>query len=421
MIIKFKNLKIIRPYKSQIKFLIHLPLALFALLIVKILSPIIFIRFGKIRSDRIGHFIPDACLIYYEKKESDFPSLDLYCLSNKPVNSYWKKYISKFLNISLFGYFFFSIKITFPYSKHLIRENAGEKYFSLDKKHFLQKYPSMLKFSNYENGYAWKQLNKIGIKKNQKFVCYQIRNSNYLKKEMPNLDFSYHSFRNADVKNYFSSMKWICNKGYIVFKMGYSTDNDIKNNLKKLSPYENKIIDYSSFPYKSDFLDIWLLSNCEFCITTGSGIDEAAVWSKKPIFYSDCTSPIGMWPSSDVFCSMKYFYKDNKKVNFSTYLDCDSFTSSDFVNMGIRIENMKSHDILESTKEFYEVFINNGSYLNQKKNNQLLSELRKHKSYQNRSWRKGKKDPRGKNKFYKDNFSKILFSKNYIRWLNTIT
>ena len=56
---------------------------------------------------------------------------------------------------------------------------------------------------------------------------------------------------------------------------------------KELS-YKNKmVIDYPFMEEKSDFLDFFLSSKCNFCISTSLGFDAIPVMFRKPIFYTD--------------------------------------------------------------------------------------------------------------------------------------
>ena len=58
------------------------------------------------------------------------------------------------------------------------------------------------------------------------------------------------------------------------------------------------IIDYANSSMRSDFLDIYLLANCKFCISTDYGLDEICVIFKKPVAYVG-VAPIGTLTSSD--------------------------------------------------------------------------------------------------------------------------
>ena len=54
---------------------------------------------------------------------------------------------------------------------------------------------------------------------------------------------------------------------------------------KKISFANSKIIDYATNNMRTDFLDIFLGSECLFWISTGSGIDNLSKTFRKPILY----------------------------------------------------------------------------------------------------------------------------------------
>ena len=59
--------KELRILKSEPLLFITLPISFFVLLILKLLSPIILIRFGLLHSDRIGHFLINTELFFCEQ------------------------------------------------------------------------------------------------------------------------------------------------------------------------------------------------------------------------------------------------------------------------------------------------------------------------------------------------------------------
>ena len=67
------------------------------------------------------------------------------------------------------------------------------------------------------------------------------------------------------------------------------------------------VIDYAFSPIKSDFLDIFLLSNCEFCLTTDLGLDSIPLIARRPIAY--ITDPISLMKlSSKKFLNIFSYY-----------------------------------------------------------------------------------------------------------------
>ena len=63
-------------------------------------------------------------------------------------------------------------------------------------------------------------LKNIGINNNDKIILLYVRDSSYLKKTFPDKDFSYHDFRDTDVKNYIDAINYATSRGYYVFRMG---------------------------------------------------------------------------------------------------------------------------------------------------------------------------------------------------------
>ena len=69
---------------------------------------------------------------------------------------------------------------------------------------------------------------------------------------------------------------FLAERGYMVFRMGKIVE-------KPFNLDHPLILDYANSTYRSDFLDIWLLANCFFCISTGVGLEEVARIFRKPI------------------------------------------------------------------------------------------------------------------------------------------
>ena len=113
-------------------------------------------------------------------------------------------------------------------------------------------------FKDNEDKLGYSFLENTGIK-NNKYICFIYRNSAYKKKSFlsSEIDFSYHDYRNSELEDYKEALNYLTDQGYYIIRMGKSEDQPIQMNNKK-------IIDYSFFKKRSDFLDIWLMSKCYF-------------------------------------------------------------------------------------------------------------------------------------------------------------
>ena len=97
-------------------------------------------------------------------------------------------------------------------------------------------------------------------------------------------------------------------KGYTVFRMGKT----VKNKMKYTSP---NIIDYANSKIRSDFMDLFLIKNCKFFISTGCGLDSVAMLFRKPILYINymgCTV-ITYGTNRDLFAYKKLLNKKTRK------------------------------------------------------------------------------------------------------------
>ena len=69
-----------RILKSEPLLFITLPFSLIILLILKLLSPILLIRFGLLHSDRIGHFLINTELFFCEEIKTKNKKYNRYIL-----------------------------------------------------------------------------------------------------------------------------------------------------------------------------------------------------------------------------------------------------------------------------------------------------------------------------------------------------
>ena len=109
-------------------------------------------------------------------------------------------------------------------------------------------------------------LEEIGIDKHQSFICYTVRSeSYYLKRIEEGVILKPRSVRNPSEVVYLQVAAEMCRNGVPVIRMGKDLDTSISEEI-----YPG-VIDYAK-KYRSDFLDIFLLSRCKFLFSGGSGI-----------------------------------------------------------------------------------------------------------------------------------------------------
>ena len=109
-------------------------------------------------------------------------------------------------------------------------------------------------------------LRSIGVKKDQKIVCFATRTASYYSGlQNSGVTLKSQTIRNPDENVYFHVAKSLSDRGYFVIRMG----KDLSTKIPK--EFESSIYDYASLD-RSDFLDAYLLYKCGFLLNGGTGI-----------------------------------------------------------------------------------------------------------------------------------------------------
>lgn len=196
-----------------------------------------------------------------------------------------------------------------------------------------------LSLEDYERG--WKCLQELGISKDSWFVALHIREDGFW-----NNSGSY--YRNADINTYFLAIETIVSHGGWVIRVGDPT-------MKPLSPLK-QVIDYVHTDLKSDWMDIFLSTQCHFFLGTASGL-TAVPW----VFGTPCALT-NIWPMSmrsvsikDLFIpKLNFLEKEGRYLTFKEAQAPDLFfniNSQMVSSWGIKVENNTPEDINELVLE----------------------------------------------------------------------
>lgn len=120
----------------------------------------------------------------------------------------------------------------------------------------------------------------MGIGEDEPFVCFGARDDRYLDEMMPVKDWGYHRYRNSTIENYLPAMESLTVRGYWALRMGALVQRPIKAVIPRL-------IDYAS-TCRSDFLDVFLLSSCQFFVGDTAGIVAFPITFNTPCVHVNC-------------------------------------------------------------------------------------------------------------------------------------
>lgn len=280
------------------------------ILFIRTIRPLVIIRISELYSDRIGHFAANTELYLCEKNKNFQKSkkyLDIFCnrkkISNQQLALMWKRVLNIWPACIVVPIIQMN-KLIPGGELHVIKNTQGRDVDNL----YDQTKPH-LNFTNKEILQGQLQMVKMGIPAGSKFICLIVRDDLYLKKYLPEIDTTYHNYRNSSVENYLLTAEKLAEKGFYVVRMGVNVNTHFVSK-------SNKIIDYANSEYRSDFMDIFLGANCTFCISTGTGFDAIPEIFRKPVVYVNYV-PVGLICSfrKNTITIFKHHYSlDSKKM-----------------------------------------------------------------------------------------------------------
>jgi putative glycosyltransferase (TIGR04372 family) len=121
---------------------------------------------------------------------------------------------------------------------------------------------------------GWKMLEKYNLRPSDRIVCLHVRDSFYLEKNLPGNNYSHHDYRDADISTYKKAVQKLIEEGYKVVRIGGDTNQFL--DLKSTSYFD---FCHNVGEEHSDFIELLLISVCEFFIATTSGpMSTAAIF-----------------------------------------------------------------------------------------------------------------------------------------------
>ena len=283
-----------------IRLILSIPFYLFGLLIgLFILFVGIIIRkkiiVKQIICWRLGHFLGNIDFFFNtQKKFTNKKYIFLWFYPCPSCNKVLENKINEKINvIPKFIGLPLEYLTDFLYSRPI---DSDRDLFNL-----LDKTPPNLSFTPKEESDGLAFLSSLGLKANDKFVCLNVRDNAYLNQALPWWDWSYHDYRNCDIKNYKKAAITLANLGYYVFRMGVKVNESFDVD-------HPKVFDYATNNMRSEFLDVYLGAKCSFAISNGTGFDAIPYVFRRSILYVDHV------PLSIINTFSKRFLLTTKKI-----------------------------------------------------------------------------------------------------------
>lgn len=326
-------------------------------------------RINKIISHKIGHLATPMEIYVCEYKENPNKIPIIWFFDKRIANKFLKKQWSKKLIILprfilepiyiLFRkYEFFNFFLEdFSNESELVKRTLKDGVKQIDDKEVLLKHKQSIEFNDKEKNDGENYLKNIDFQ-NKKLVLFSSRTSAFH-------DEKEESYRNSNINNQILGIKFLVSNNYKALRIG-------KNEIEKINFINQNIIDYAISDDRSDFLDVYLGSKCEFMISSDSGINQLAELFRKPILIIDhyyCSS-YERYASKVIVLPKKFKNLNTGKLigfveAYKKLLNIDYSCNPSKVNkLGFEVIDNNEFEIKDATESMLEL-INNGFHLDE--------------------------------------------------------
>jgi putative glycosyltransferase (TIGR04372 family) len=299
--------------------------------------------YSRINGKRFGQLLltTDALALSQEKNETLF--------FDEPVaNRYLLKKWSEILTVDQGAWVLHYLSRRIPFFKVEVKKTYVDGYRGLNpyrKKPFIS-------FTHSEYVEGWRHLEKRGIDKNDKIVCIHARDEQYMSQRHPNEDHGFRSARNTDANVLVKTINFLLDEGYKVIRMGVASEKEIP--LGKKGYW-----DYSKHG-RTEFLDLFIISQCQFLIGTGSGVTCCGIVMRRPILFFDYFPVYTSCVYGDsVITVPKIPTKDGKPMKWADWpvsIDGKIIPSQDLSSNGIALRRCDQDELLSYVAEFVSPF-----------------------------------------------------------------
>ncbi len=331
--------------------------ALLIILLMRIIRPWITIRWGRITSIRIGHFLGEIDMYLCQRNASDSQTFDILYyqqeICNQQIKKMWDRVFSTHPRLLIlppelhyFGQIVNSLNKKLPGSAPHVIPRLTRDFNGLRSPGQIH-----LSFTEEEKKQCWMKLNGMGVTENTPIVCFHARDNTYLNKTLSKKNWSYHDFRDSNIQNYFLAMEKLAKRGYAAFRVGAVVSEPLKTN-------NSRVIDYATNGQRTELLDLFLGANCLFFLCTTSGIFYIPKVFHRPVVMVDfipLRHMYGQDPQGIVIPKKCWLKAEKRLLTFSEMLDLEEGLDSQLLEkLGIEAVDNTPEEIMAAAFEMEE-------------------------------------------------------------------
>ncbi|MBO6518919.1 MAG: TIGR04372 family glycosyltransferase [Rhodospirillales bacterium] len=248
-----------------------------------LIEPFYRIRIGTMYTQRIGHLAENAETFIRKMRMEGFPPRTGYFFfghnpANRQLYKMWlrtRTYPVRFIDSRLGTWLAFTLRPALSKTRFWEAcKETGVEYRAFDDT------PPVLYFTDEEEERGRRELEKMGIGRDDWFVAFHARDNAFLSAWRPELKDHWarpvNQGRNVDVRTMLKAADYIASKGGFAIRVGAQVEEPLPPGLHP------KIIDYAS-SFRNEFMDIYIAARSRFFISSLSGIDSIALAFNVPL------------------------------------------------------------------------------------------------------------------------------------------
>ena len=327
--------------------------ALVTAILLRVLRPVVTIRFRNLPADEIGPLtVVSQHYLRIKETQQKKRQLDFWYLKDsvKVSNDYMLSFVKSQIKVrrSRFIELVAAISEKLPGAQH--HQIESEIRITL-----LEGVGKKLKLSQKDRDSSSGYVKKIGIDPQKEFIALMVRDGAY-KSDIVQANTQVRTdkeiYRNQDVNDYLQVAEKFASMNVQIVRMGAKVERPFTSN----SPL---IIDYASTGMRTEAADIYLASECAMCISTNLGFDHIAAMSGKLRVITNQALIIQastLFYSTDVFILQRFIERSSGRLlTLSESLQVAEIRNLDWyhkvIDRGLDFVRNTPEEILEASLE----------------------------------------------------------------------
>ena len=327
--------------------------ALVTAIFLRVLRPIVTIRFRNLPADEIGPLtVVSQHYLRIKETQQKKRRLDFWYLKDsvKVSNDYMLNFVKSQIKVhrSRFIELVAAISEKLPGAQH--HQIESEIRITL-----LEGVGRKLKLPQKDCDSSSEYVKKIGIDPQKEFIALMVRDGAYksdIVQANTQLRTDKEIYRNQDINDYLQVAEKFASMNVQIVRMGAKVERQFTSN----SPL---IIDYASTGMRTEAADIYLASECAMCISTNLGFDHIAAMSGKLRVITNQALIIQastLFYSTDVFILQRFIERSSGRLlTLSESLQFAEIRNLDWyhkvIDRGLDFVRNTPEEILEASLE----------------------------------------------------------------------